>query len=94
MEARLDYAVRRGSTVSQSELARLVGVTPQAWSGWEAGLSEPALATLERAAEVLGVTPGWLAFGQFPRLMAELQEPIGVVDDEYVQRPKPKRRAK
>lgn len=34
---------------------------------WEAGATEIGIFTLVQLAEVLGVTPGWLAFGQEPR---------------------------
>lgn len=97
LEARLAYAVRRGRTVSQSELARLIGVTPQAWSGWEQGLSEPLeLSMIQRIAQLLGVTPGWLAFGQFPIAAIEQAEPVSDSYGEMVPEPPAsrKRRAK
>lgn len=63
LDARLNYAARAGRVVGQTELAGKVGVTPQAWSGWERGKSEPPLETIIIVARLLGVDPGWLAFG-------------------------------
>lgn len=53
--------------VGQTELAGKLGVTPQAWSGWEMGRSEPALDTIKRIAKLLEVDAGWLAFGTTDR---------------------------
>jgi transcriptional regulator with XRE-family HTH domain len=55
LDARLAMSVRERRTVGQAELARLVGVTPQAWSLWEQG-TEPDYERLPRIAEVLGTT--------------------------------------
>jgi len=54
-------AARNGG--NQSEMARFVGVTPQAVQKWIAGVSEPRGKNLELAAEFLGVTPAALKFG-------------------------------
>lgn len=67
-------SVRERRTVSQSELARLVGVTPQAWSAWEAG-SEPDYERLPLIAKVLGTTVGLLLEGT--GLPLEEAEPLG-----------------
>ncbi|KQQ94976.1 S24 family peptidase [Massilia sp. Leaf139] len=48
---------------NQSELARFVGVTPQAVQKWIAGVSEPKGKNLELAAEFLGISPVELKFG-------------------------------
>jgi len=48
---------------NQSEMARYVGVSPQAVQKWIAGLAEPRGKNLELAAEFLGVTPAHLKFG-------------------------------
>lgn len=48
---------------NQSEMARFVGVSPQAVQKWIAGLSEPRGKNLELAAEFLGVSPAHLRFG-------------------------------
>lgn len=63
LEARLNYAARLGRVVGQTELARKLKVSPQSWSGWELGRTEPALAVIEDVAALLGVDPRWLAFG-------------------------------
>lgn len=58
---------RTGTDLSQVALSRLVGLTKGAVNNYEAGSSTPDVAMVERLAGVLGVTPGWLAFGQEPR---------------------------
>lgn len=62
-QARLELAVRRGEEVSQSALARLMGVEPSTVQRWEAGTKMPTLETVEQLAEVLGASPAFLAFG-------------------------------
>lgn len=62
-QARLAYSAEKGRQVTQAELAELAGVSTAAWSTWEAGRSQPPLDTLEKVAQVLGIDPGWLAFG-------------------------------
>lgn len=47
---------RNNKGLTQSELADLLHVTPQAVSKWENNLSEPDLATFKRLAEVLDVS--------------------------------------
>ena len=47
---------RHGKNISQSELARKVGVTPQAVQKWEKAKTVPRGATLRRLADVLEVT--------------------------------------
>jgi phage repressor protein C with HTH and peptisase S24 domain len=48
---------------NQSEMARYVGVSPQAVQKWMAGATEPKGKNLQMAAEFLGVTPAELKFG-------------------------------
>jgi transcriptional regulator with XRE-family HTH domain len=62
-QARLEYSAEKGRQVTQAELAERAGVSTAAWSTWEAGRSEPPLDTIGKVAKVLGVDPGWLAFG-------------------------------
>ena len=51
---------------NQSEMARFIGVTPQAVQKWIAGVAEPRGKNLEMAAQFLGVTPAMLKFGSAP----------------------------
>jgi SOS-response transcriptional repressor LexA len=51
---------------NQSELARFVGVSPQAVQQWIAGETSPRGKNLERAADFLNVSPAELRFGQQP----------------------------
>jgi transcriptional regulator with XRE-family HTH domain len=63
-QSRLNAGARRGKAYTQTELGKAVGVTPATVSQWEAGASEPGLATIARIASALGVDAGYLAFGQ------------------------------
>lgn len=54
---------RRHLNISQSELARKVGVTPQAVQKWEKAKTVPRGYTLERLASALRVSPAFIQFG-------------------------------
>ena len=54
---------RRHLNFSQSELARKVGVTPQAVQKWEKAKTVPRGYTLQKLADVLGVSPAYIQFG-------------------------------
>lgn len=62
-KARLELGAKRGRFVSQADLAAMVDLTGASVGNYEAGRTEPSYAILERLAKVLGVAPGWLAFG-------------------------------
>lgn len=62
--ARFQAAARSGRAVTQTALAKAVGVTPGAVSQWENGTTEPNLSVIPKLAHALGVSPGWLAFGE------------------------------
>lgn len=64
---------------NQSEMARFVGVTPQAVQKWIGGESEPRGKNLDSAAQFLGVTPAYLKFGAQPAGAAPDQLPPGFV---------------
>ena len=49
-------------------MAASIGVSPGAVSQWENGTTEPSLSVLPKLAQALGVTAGWLAFGEEPDL--------------------------
>lgn len=57
---------RFGARMTQKQLGERLGVSDKTVSAWESG-AEPPLEMVAAAAEALGVTPGWLAFGQEPR---------------------------
>jgi transcriptional regulator with XRE-family HTH domain len=63
-QARFQLAARRGRAVTQTALAASIGVSPGAVSQWENGTTEPTLSIIPKLAQALGVTPGWLAFGE------------------------------
>ncbi|RDE25296.1 helix-turn-helix domain-containing protein [Motiliproteus coralliicola] len=52
--------------LNQSELARAMGVTPQAVQQWEEGLTSPRGNRIGKLAELLQVTPSWIQFGTEP----------------------------
>lgn len=52
--------------LNQSELARAMGVTPQAVQQWEEGLTSPRGNRIGKLAELLKVTPSWIQFGAEP----------------------------
>jgi transcriptional regulator with XRE-family HTH domain len=79
-QARLTRGAARGKAMTQTELARLVGVTPATVSQWESGSSKPdAYDLLPRVAAALGVTAQWLAWGENARSTDE----IDIVDEAH-----------
>jgi len=63
MANRIEQALKQKNGGNQSELARFIGVSPQAVQKWVAGESEPRGANLRKAAEFLGVSEVFLKFG-------------------------------
>lgn len=63
-QARLRLAARRGETVTQAWLAAQCTVAGATVSQWEAGIVSPTLSMIPRIASALGVSAGWLAFGE------------------------------
>lgn len=55
---------RGARKISQSELARLLGVTRNAVSMWERDASQPKSETMQKAAVILNVGFDWLATGR------------------------------
>lgn len=49
--------------ISQSELARRLGIRPQSVQMWEAGRNSPSRKRIQRLAMELSVSPFWLEFG-------------------------------
>lgn len=64
MATRIERYLAEKNGGNQSEMARFVGVSPQAVQKWIAGLAEPRGKNLEMAAQFLGVTPATLKFGE------------------------------
>lgn len=63
MATRIEKLLADRNGGNQSEMARYVGVSPQAVQKWVAGESEPRGKNLDLAAQFLGVTPAHLKFG-------------------------------
>lgn len=61
--ARYQHMARIGRMLSQAEIARALGVNQSSVSAWEADAAEPSLAMIAQLGVLLGVPPGWLAFG-------------------------------
>lgn len=55
---------RKALEINQSELARILSVTPQAVQSWESGKARPRGARLQNLASVLGRSVEWLVTGQ------------------------------
>lgn len=53
-----------GRAVGQNDLGDLVSLTGATLSRYESDKQEPDLGTIVRLAAALGVSPGWLAFGE------------------------------
>lgn len=66
MANRMSEALLRKNGGNQSEMARYVGVTPQAVQKWMSGLTEPRGANLRKAAEFLGMPVSVMKFGIEP----------------------------
>lgn len=65
LQSRLRLAAKLKRKLSQEDIALMMGVAQTTYGRWENGLKEPQdLATWERLAAVLRVSPEWLAFGR------------------------------
>jgi phage repressor protein C with HTH and peptisase S24 domain len=64
MASKIEQLLADKNGGNQSEMARFVGVSPQAVQKWVAGGSEPRGKNLDMAAEFLGVSPAYLKFGE------------------------------
>lgn len=56
-------AARKETSLSQVDLAKLVGVTQPAVANWESGVHDPRRLMLAKIADALKVSAGWLASG-------------------------------
>jgi transcriptional regulator with XRE-family HTH domain len=64
--AKIIRDAREKLNLNQSQLAELVGVSPQAVQQWEAGATQPRGKRLNKIAEVLRLPPGLMLFGILP----------------------------
>jgi transcriptional regulator with XRE-family HTH domain len=67
---------RKGLNLNQSELARMLSVTPQAVQSWESGKAHPKGARLQNLAKALGTSAEWLVMGKRPLFKKEMSEDI------------------
>lgn len=64
MSERIRIALDKKNGGNQSEMARAIGVSPQAIQKWIAGASEPRGENFKKAAEFLGITEAVLRYGE------------------------------
>lgn len=69
---------RQNKNMTQEELARRLGITPQAVSKWERGQSFPDISMLADMAQLLEVSTDWLLGGGAPK---EMQAGMGEVPE-------------
>ncbi len=69
---RLRHA-RKQKGLNQSDLAERVGVSQPAVANWESGVHDPRRVMLAKIADVLGVSPDWLASGDRSALETDKQ---------------------
>ena len=62
-QARFQLAAKLGRNVTQAWLAEQCGVAGPTVSQWESGVAEPTLRSVKKIAKALGVSPGWIAWG-------------------------------
>jgi DNA-binding XRE family transcriptional regulator len=55
--------IREGLDLSQSEIARAIAVTPQAWNAWENGRERISIVHAIRLFEIFGVSLDWIYLG-------------------------------
>ncbi len=65
---------RKNKGLTQREAAKLLGVTPQAWSSAERGASKMHRNNLERVAELFDVSYSWLVTGEGSQSMSMPKE--------------------
>jgi DNA-binding XRE family transcriptional regulator len=63
-QAKSAYEGRVGERITQKQLGEMVGVSQPTVADWENGVRTPSIEQVELLSEALGVSPGWLAFGE------------------------------
>lgn len=71
---------REKLNLNQSELAELIGVSPQAVQQWESGATQPRGKRLNKIAEVLKLPPAMMHFGMALEAPAAVREAKGVAE--------------
>ncbi|SEK61381.1 helix-turn-helix transcriptional regulator [Nitrosovibrio tenuis] len=71
--AKIIREAREKLNLNQSQLAELVGVSPQAVQQWEAGATQPRGKRLNKIAEVLNLPPALMLFGIVPEEPGKLE---------------------
>lgn len=75
---------RKDAGLSKSELARRVGVSNPTVTDWESGkIKELKGQNLSKLAQILNLSPDWLATGKGPRERRPVTGTIGIADERY-----------
>lgn len=69
-------ALRKQKRLTQSDIAKVAGVTYQAVGKWEKGISEPDFETLKKLASFLGVTTDYLFGTKTVTLQADTERKL------------------
>lgn len=78
---------REAKGLNQSELGRLLGLTPQSVQAWEAGRSSPRGARLEMLAKALGTTVDYLVTGATMQIASLGMAAYSVARDAQTEHP-------
>jgi transcriptional regulator with XRE-family HTH domain len=92
-QAQLAYEGRAGKRLTRMEFAEMVGVSQPTASDWFTGTRTPSLEQTETIARCLGVSPGWLGFGE-GAMNHEHEPPKPTQHESRVQVGQSKRRVK
>lgn len=82
IEARLAASLRAGRQLSQDAMAEMVrqaaGIPlwQAQWSDYERDKTEPSLAVIRAAAQLSGLTPGYIAFGAEANTTMSIEEAL------------------
>jgi HTH-type transcriptional regulator, cell division transcriptional repressor len=77
---------REKLNLNQSQLAELVGVSPQAVQQWESGATQPRGKRLNKIAEVLKIPPSLMHFGAPAEASGATATGVASAPGEYIRR--------
>lgn len=78
--AKIIREAREKLNLNQSQLAELVGVSPQAVQQWESGATQPRGKRLNKIAEILKLPPALMLFGILPEESAGRFEKTAAIE--------------
>jgi transcriptional regulator with XRE-family HTH domain len=83
--AKIIREAREKLNLNQSQLAELVGVSPQAVQQWESGATQPRGKRLNKIADVLKLPPALMLFGILPGGQAEKAEEVAAAEPKVAE---------